>query len=210
MHNKVEDGSDESLGSFEREKEAYAHFLQYGACSSGAVPMCFGWVRLTKVNIASMLHMPALSDVTRSWIERLKNPMALLLEHFPVVEQLSISNITEDVSDRALKALYSIHASYVAHGAISWRNVIIVPRKTPPIPDHPLPDIFQEVRRLEALANAHKNKIRVVWYNFDVSVCCCRVSLKRRNFFDELQWAWGYFYRTLVSWHSVQTPIVPT
>ncbi|KAJ3555307.1 hypothetical protein NM688_g2650 [Phlebia brevispora] len=145
---------------FRREKEAYAHLLHSGACAKGIVPHCYGWFD------------PKERDFFPNLLDDRRPPKAILLEYFPEAEQLSVLNITSEIADKALRGLYEIHASYVLHGDINKRNVLV-------------------------LSNG-----RVVWIDFDESTCGtetrCDRRLTRQKLLEELSFAWIIFYPCLM------------
>lgn len=161
--------------------------------------MCFGTVTLTASHIARILALPHLSDAARQALSGLDSPpAALLVEYFPNPEFLAMAKIDASLADQAMKSLRDIHASYILHGNINWRNVFVVPRKHPPIPREPFDDLEEELRRLQALEAAYYNRTRLVWVGFARSTPFSQGTITRRDFLVELHRSWDYFYRHLV------------
>lgn len=180
-YRKPEEAPPHPLERFAKEQAAYAHLLHYGASEKGAVPHCYGWLECSADDMAAIAALP---DIERPW-QMMKNdptpPKALLLEYFSDAERLSIDTITPIVADKALRALYRIHASYILHSDIHGRNVLVLPDG------------------------------RVVWIDFDASRYPRVIPtssdspggaarpLRRQLLMDEFVRAWVHFYGELVS-----------
>ncbi|CAL1710737.1 unnamed protein product [Somion occarium] len=155
-----------SLRLYHAEKEAYAHLRHFGACESGVVPNCYGTVQLSRqqaIDISRQFSM--------GWdlpVDDENLPYALLLEHFPDAIQVSIYNVTFPVAERALRALCTVHKSYVQHGDINGRNVLVLPDD------------------------------RVVWIDFDHAKSASDPTLCRQDIWNEIREGWGYFYQLLL------------
>lgn len=115
-------------------------------------------------------------------------PKALLLEYFADAQRLTIFNLTYEYADAALKALRRIHASYVLHCDIARRNILLLPNG------------------------------RVVWVDFDHSVCMSRLytpvrrfpapRVTRQTLLGELETGWALFYNDMVC-VRIKAPCVP-
>lgn len=173
MYRKPEEAPMHPLVRFKREKTAYAHLIYYGACDKGVVPRCYGWLNLTADDLDSMKLMPNISR-RPAWLDFREDdtlPRALLLEYFDNAERLSMYNITPEVADRALRALYCVDASYIKHGDVSPRNILLLPEG------------------------------RVVLVDFDSADYLGRDPkrpLLRQALFLEISGAWSQFYQFLV------------
>lgn len=160
---------------FAREKDAYEHLLHYGACAKGAVPHCYGWQELSVDDISKILALPDISDDLRT----LKNddgpPKAIMLEYFEGAQRTSVDNITEDIADAGMRAMCSIHASYILHSDTSGRNLLFFPSG------------------------------RVVWIDFDTSATVHdEYPIRTQDLLSELSSLWSYFYESLVSRYRYQ------
>ena len=156
---------------FCRERDAYAHLLQSGACARGSVPMCYGWLTLTAHDIEKIIAIPDLAPSGKR-LRFLKDspPSAMLLEYFADAARLSIDNVSEKLADVAFRALYDVHKAYVYHGDIHERNVLVLPGG------------------------------RVVWVDFNSSsVPADKSGLSRLALLEEAAQAWGLLYDELVS-----------
>ncbi|KAL4247966.1 hypothetical protein ABKN59_008919 [Abortiporus biennis] len=185
---------------FRREKEAYAHLIHAGLPEQGIVPNCYGWLTLSdRLYLENCYALPvseeddpeefASRQDNEEWIEAegpdtlMRNhtllddrrpPKALLFEYYSDLEPLSINNITHDIAEEALKALYQIHAAYVHHGDLSHdTNVFLRPGN------------------------------RVMWIDFDESTCRCernwRRKLSRQQLMEELEEVWCGFYQFMLA-----------
>lgn len=76
-------------------------------------------------------------------------------EVFVNAERLSRENITEDIADKVLRALCDVHATYVYHGDIHRRNILLLLGE------------------------------RIVWIDFDHSRCASNERLGRVQLFRE-------------------------
>ncbi|CAL1698035.1 unnamed protein product [Somion occarium] len=155
-----------SLRLYHAEKDAYAHLRHSGACDAGVVPQCFGWLQLSR-EVASQLSIQfklywELADADEDL------PYALLLEHFADAVQISVQNVTFPMAEKALRALYVVHKSYVQHGDISRRNILLLPDG------------------------------RIIWIDFDASKCASDPNLRRQDLWDEARGTWGLFYQSLL------------
>lgn len=115
---------------FEHERNAYAHLLHYGACAKGAVPQCHGWIDLTQDDVDSMKLVSTISEKHLAALNASAGrnpPKALVLEYFSCAKQISIDNVTPELANRALHALYWVHASYVWHRDFSRKNILVLP-----------------------------------------------------------------------------------
>ncbi|KIP05265.1 hypothetical protein PHLGIDRAFT_162084 [Phlebiopsis gigantea 11061_1 CR5-6] len=124
-YRKPEERPTHPLKRFAREKLAYEHLLRFGACDKGAVPRCFGWLELTAEERDSLVTLPNLTD---QWHHLHKDdglPKALLLEYIDDAEQMTIDSITLERADKALRALYHIHAAHVLHNDVHGRNILV-------------------------------------------------------------------------------------
>ncbi|EKM52966.1 uncharacterized protein PHACADRAFT_30086 [Phanerochaete carnosa HHB-10118-sp] len=174
----IED-EDDDLGSyeikpdprtlFERESNAYAHLMRYGACAKGAVPQCYGWCVLSRQDIEKILALPSLSKSARSLESEENPPKALLIEYFAGAQPLSERAITPQMAQRALRALYACHVAFVMHQDIHRRNILLCPGG------------------------------RVVWIDFDHAECASEDTSGRRIFFKELKEGWDYIYDRLLT-----------
>ncbi|KAL4243746.1 hypothetical protein ABKN59_011040 [Abortiporus biennis] len=185
---------------FRREKEAYAHLIHAGLPEQGIVPNCYGWLTLSNRSYLEQCYALPVSekdDLEEFW-SREKNkqritkygpdtasrshtllddrrpPKALLLEYYADLEPLSGNNVTHDIAEAALKALYQIHAAYVHHGDLSHdTNVFVRPGN------------------------------RVMWIDFDESTCRCernwRKKLSRQKLMEELEHVWSRFYQIMLA-----------
>ncbi|CAL1698009.1 unnamed protein product [Somion occarium] len=155
-----------SLRLYRAEKDAYAHLRHSGACDAGVVPQCFGWLQLSR-EVASQLSTQfrlywELADADEDL------PYALLLEHFEGAVQISVQNVTFPMAEKALRALYVVHKSYVQHGDISRRNMLLLPDG------------------------------RFIWIDFDAAKCASSPELRRQHLWGEMHDAWGLFYQGLL------------
>ena len=181
-YRKPEERPPHPLKRFAREKAAYEHLLHFGACAKGVVPNCFGWLELTSQERDSLVELP---NLTSHW-RHLRNddglPKALLLEYLEEAKMLSIENITVGLADKAVRALYHIHAAYVLHNDVHGRNVLVLPSG------------------------------RVVWIDFDAAMVANPSiearSVSRYDLLDELANSWDWFYNTMVrgspSWRVIR------
>lgn len=160
-----------------REKEAYAHLKQAGLCEQGHVPDCYGWTELRQAHVDAIAQaVPGLTYEDGQNIDDLLDkaydglfPKGILLEYFPDAQIMSIHNVTYDLGEKAVRSLYAIHAAHVLHGDVNRRNILLLPDG------------------------------RVVWIDFDSSLCASDPQLQRRDLFLELQGGWSVFFRQLVS-----------
>ena len=113
--------------------------------------------------------MPSISKTARALASEERPPTALLIQYFPDAEQISELNVTPEIAQNALKALHACHTSYVLHGDVHRRNILVLPGG------------------------------RVVWIDFDHSECAPVRAKVRSIFLDELKEGWDYMYDRLVS-----------
>ncbi|GJE84566.1 hypothetical protein PsYK624_006420 [Phanerochaete sordida] len=162
---------------FMREKEAYAHLQHGGVCEKGYVPQCYGWVELTQAHVEAIARaVPGLVYGDGQDLDDLLDkayeglfPKGILIEYFPDAQVLSTRNVTRELAEKAVPSLYAIHAAYVLHGDVQQHNILLLPDG------------------------------RVIWIDFDSSMCGSDPRLHRHNLFLELQGGWSIFYRRLVS-----------
>lgn len=153
----------------ERESDAYAHLLYYGACAKGVVPHCYGWLTLCTKHVNDIQTLPDISETAVSLKDEVNPPKGILIEFFVDAEGLSERNITKEVARNAMKALQAVHAAYVQHDDIHRRNILVLPGG------------------------------RVVWIDFDKSDNPRSGELYRQTLLRELENAWLYIYRRVVS-----------
>jgi hypothetical protein len=153
---------------FQREYEAYAHLLDYGVCEKGVVPYCYGWLTLTQHDLCKILAVPSISDSAKALASENCPLNGILLEYLPDAERLTEQNITSDIAVQAMKALRGIHTAYVRHGDVHRRNIMLVKGE------------------------------RVVWIDFDCSMCPSNRNFYLQEMFLELSEAWDYIYGRLV------------
>ncbi|OSD08689.1 hypothetical protein PYCCODRAFT_1473256 [Trametes coccinea BRFM310] len=169
---KPQDAPPHPMIRFASEIEAYAHLQHYGACDAGAVPKCFGWLELTSDDLEAIAALPVVAEEWRYIKEDELPPKALLLEWFEGAQQLSIDNVTPAIADAGLRALYRVHASFVMHGDVHRRNILVLPGG------------------------------RVVWIDFDAAFAACESTpdnpMRRQELFCELHRAWVFFYGELL------------
>ncbi|THH00811.1 hypothetical protein EW026_g1751 [Hermanssonia centrifuga] len=155
---------------FEREKHAYAHLLHYGICEKGTVPRCYGWFDLSRADVEHICALPGIDKDLAALKTLRRTPKAIILEYFPDAVRLSVTNITLDIADVALRALHTIHSAYVMHKDIHRRNILLLPDN------------------------------RVIWVDFDSSTCLSEAGskMRRQDLLGELEEGWGLFYNFLV------------
>ena len=154
---------------FEQERDAYAHLVHGGVCDKGIVPKCFGWLTLTHEIIDKFGTLPSQVDTARIMRNSETTPRGILLEYFPDAQPFSIQNVTYELAEQAARALYFVHAAYVMHGDINRRNVLLL------------------------------SGGRVVWVDFNFSMCASDSRLTREDLFTEFKEGWDAFYMRLVS-----------
>lgn len=166
---------------FRKESEAHAHLLHYGVTKTGSVPHCYGWFNLKKEDVIHIAEFPAppleeTDDLSYEEVQPLtvtrRPPKGILLEYLADATEITLPKVTAEIADTALRALYNIHAAYVKHGDIRSQNILLLPTG------------------------------RVVWVDFDKSVCASdhnrRHRINRKDLLDELSECWSYFYTGLV------------
>ncbi len=155
---------------FEREKSAYAHLLHYGICEKGTVPRCYGWFDLSRAHVEHICALPGIDKSLATLKDNRRTPKAIVLEYFSDAVRLSVTNITLDIADVALRALHTIHSAYVTHNDIHRRNILLLPDN------------------------------RVVWVDFDSSTCLSEAGskMRRQDLLGELEEGWSLFYNFLV------------
>lgn len=143
------------------------------------VPVCYGWVVLSPQHVESIASIA--DEIADEYKYDLENdvppPRGILLEYFHDAQQLSIENVSMAIAEKALRALHPIHAAYVRHGDVHGRNILLLPDE------------------------------RVVWIDFNNSMCASDEDLTRHDLFEELHDGWYYFYRGLVSEHLLPCPM---
>ncbi|KAL1939310.1 hypothetical protein VTO73DRAFT_10113 [Trametes versicolor] len=165
----------DSPSGFRRELDAYTLLVHYGVCESGAVPKCYGWLRLNL-------------DVVQSFAPRLGSPLSpvvtflvdtmlsvaghcwrgLILEDLSGFVPLSIHNISGTVASSALKALCQVHSAFVQHGNLARQHVMLLPQTG-----------------------------RVIWIGFS-GASCGEGSVSRQSLFHELAQTWSLLYQKLL------------
>ncbi|KAI0666372.1 hypothetical protein C8Q78DRAFT_1156925 [Trametes maxima] len=169
------DGEQRVLKLFQRESSAYARLAHFGVGKSGAVAKCYGTVLIDISSLRETITAgAAFSKHVRDAIQSSPESAMLhgiVLEDLGVMETLSISNITDELADRALRVLYEVHRAYVLHGAID--------------PSHVLVDL---------------NRKRVIWIDLSCSVCPEQDEggSTRAHFLDELARCWCMVYARLI------------
>jgi hypothetical protein len=155
---------------FMRERDAYAHLVRSGICNKGSVPKCYGWLQLTPQHLCQILALPDLSEKADELRFTESNPpKALLLEYFAGAVQIDIDNITEELADRAMRAMCDVHFAYVCHNDIHRRNILLLPHD------------------------------RIVWVDFDHAwVPSCKRGLSRLAILYDAARTWGCLYQDLV------------
>lgn len=159
---------------FRKEVEAYAHLLHYGVDKAGVVPHCYGWLDLSDEDLDKIDGLPVFEESELQPLQGTRrNPKGVLLEYFEDTKILSIDTVTYELGEIALKGIHAIHSAYVKHGDISRRNLLLLPNN------------------------------RIVWIDFDHSVCASERNKKyrpdRKALLRELSETWCIFYGTLVS-----------
>ncbi|KAI0644134.1 hypothetical protein C8Q79DRAFT_1073399 [Trametes meyenii] len=116
-------------GQFQRESSAYARFAHFGVGKSGAVARCYGTVLVDIDSLRNTITAgTGFSQYVRDAIRSSPESAVLhgiVLEDLGTMETLSITNITDELADRALRALYEVHSAYVLHGAIDYCHVVV-------------------------------------------------------------------------------------
>ena len=153
--------------------QAYAHLVHYGACAKGVAPLCFGWLEVPDVLLAKIPGLFKLRSSATPMAPDTPTFKALLLEHIPNAEKLSISNMTLDVTHQLLRGLVDIHMSYVCRGRLRASDMWLVPE--------------------------NGGVTRVLWIDFMDATCASDGLLCKRDFFMELRAGWEYLYARLVS-----------
>ncbi|EKM52952.1 uncharacterized protein PHACADRAFT_259116 [Phanerochaete carnosa HHB-10118-sp] len=166
---------------YDNEVSAYAYLLHHGACAKEVVPICFGRVTLTTSQVAQILTMCSLSDAMRTTLRRADAYGALLLEHISDGQHFTIENITNDLTSRALQALYEVHTSFVCHGALGCRNVLFLERELPPVIVDPSRTLAPGMSWTAIRNERERRKIRIVWLNFANASCPATTSNFPRN-----------------------------
>ncbi|RDX46411.1 hypothetical protein OH76DRAFT_1485488 [Lentinus brumalis] len=163
----AETGTAQTLDVFEREAAAYARLLHAGACASGAVPMCYGRMQFTGLELRDATASLDLQDEFRDFIQRGMSSgfKGLVLEFFTGSAVLSSENITPALAEIALKALYAVHNTYVKHGAVKRQNVVVMPAVN-----------------------------RVAWVGFDCATVPENEPLSRQDLLAELAEGWSMLY----------------
>lgn len=138
------------------------------------MPKCYGWLELSVDDMDSVASLPGISIRLQFLKNDKKPPKALLLEFLEDAQQLSVKTITPQIADAALRSLYHVHASYILHGDMHDRNILVLPTG------------------------------RVVWVDFDTCIVGGMSSegipaIARQDLFDELARAWKIFYKEMVS-----------
>ena len=97
-----------------------------------------------------------------------------MFEDFETSVKLTIGNITEDLADKALQALYAVHSAYVCHSFLGATNFLLVTR-----------------------GNGEQ---KVVVTDFEHARIAWRSpSLSRHDLLKELANGWEIFYTEMVS-----------
>ena len=144
--------------------------------------MCYGWLALSPQDIEKILAVPEL-DYIGQGLRSVKDlgPHAILMEFFDNAARVSIDNVTEQIADAGMKALYDIHRSYVSHGDVHERNILVLPDG------------------------------RVVWIDFDRSAAPKNLpTMSRLRLLYEAAEGWGLFYQDLVRFNHIGMPIMFT
>ncbi|GJE94567.1 hypothetical protein PsYK624_107370 [Phanerochaete sordida] len=175
-YDEPEDEEPDPTALFAREREAYAHLLHYGVCDKGIVPRCHGWATLSAAHIESVARLaPELTYCGSGTLDDIKKqakkglwPNAIILEYFPDAQVLHSRNVTYDIAEKTLRALYEIHAAYVLQGDIRGWNTLLLPDG------------------------------RVVWIDFNFAMCASDQRLTRFQLFIEFETGWYSLYREML------------
>lgn len=98
-----------------------------------------------------------------------------MLEYFERAQRTNVDNITEGIADAGMRAMCSIHASYILHSDTRGRNLLFFPSG------------------------------RVFWIDFNTSATVHdEYPIRRQDLLSELSSLWGYFYESLVSRYRYQ------
>lgn len=166
----------------------------YSVCESGAVPKCYGWLRLNLNAVQSFAARSGspLSPVVTFLVDTMQSVAGhcwrgLILEDLSGFAPLSIHNVSGTVAASALKALSKVHSAFVQHGNLARQHVML-----------------------------HPETGRVVWVGFSCA-SCGEGAVSRQSLFHELAQTWSLLYEKLVSgfpfhrtmkfnenWHSSQ------
>ncbi|GJE94527.1 hypothetical protein PsYK624_106970 [Phanerochaete sordida] len=171
-----EDEDPDPTALFAREREAYAHLLHYGVCDKGIVPRCYGWTTLSAAHIEFVARLaPELTYCGSGTLDDIKDqakkglwPNAIVLEYFPDAQVLHSRNVTYDIAEKTLRALYEIHAAYVLQGDIRGWNTLLLPDG------------------------------RIVWIDFNFAMCASSPKLTRFQLFIEFETGWYSLYREML------------
>ncbi|PLB47132.1 hypothetical protein P170DRAFT_511778 [Aspergillus steynii IBT 23096] len=110
------------LNRFRCEYGAYQKLIASGACDSGFVPKCYGYI--DRVDPAAF-H-PAFDNFAQ---DKMK-PRAILLEYLPNAESLNCVKYSDTLFPQAIEGMKEIHRAGVYHYDVWPRNLLLV-RGTP-------------------------------------------------------------------------------
>ncbi|KAI0644120.1 hypothetical protein C8Q79DRAFT_1011914 [Trametes meyenii] len=170
--------ADNSEDSFKKEAAAYARFSRFGTWKSSAVLQCHGVATLNieslkRVAMRSSVSSPAcLRELVVAY--RSRTVHGLVFDDLGGAEVLSITNVTYQVADKALRALHEIHHAYVLQGAPMSGSILV--------------------------GKGDSDEERVVWVNFSVSSCPENNAndVTRAGLLDELARGWSLLYARLI------------
>jgi hypothetical protein len=97
---------------YKREIGAYRRLMSSGACASGVVPKCYGWVKLDGKGRGFPWHD--------------SNPRyGLFLKYIREAVPLNVNSITVDLANQVIVALTKIHAAHVLHEDLYPENILV-------------------------------------------------------------------------------------